>query len=474
MRATTTMDIKELKENESLELKAAENGLPSSFWETYSSFANTAGGSVYLGIRETNHGNILVKVANPTQIINSILSTSRNKTKVSLALIDESNIEKIVIDGYEIIKIDIPEAPRNEKPVYLNSNIADTYIRVGDGDHKADINEIRSMIMDNSTENYDYLPNKMNLGFESVNKETLSSFRKLYEMVHPHNYYSSLNDEEFLNAIGALTKNKDGISVLTNGSLLMFGNYFKITSVFENYMLDYREADSFQAKWAYRICSDDMNWSGNMFDFYSLVYQRIKPFLPNPFMTDGGQNIGAVSAEEALRESLVNALANYAVTLAGGLTVLLSGDKLTIRNPGRLKVGLAQALKGGKTNPRNAQILTFFRLLEISDKAGTGIPKIFSITKALSLPTPLLIEKAYPEETSLTLYFRQLKTDREDSQKILAFIASKGELGSSSKEMEMYFGVSRTYINKKLNELVKNGFIKTNGLKTNGRKYYVK
>ncbi len=132
-----------------------------------------------------------------------------------------------------------------------------------------------------------------------------------------------------------------------------------------------------------------------------------------------------------LRESLVNALANYAAILPGGLTVLLSGDKLVVRNPGRLKVGLEQSLKGGKTNPRNAQILTFFRLLEISDKIGTGIPKILSIAKSLSLPTPLLIEKPYPEETSLTLFLRQLDVKQGDNQHFLAFIALKGEAGYS-------------------------------------------
>ena len=40
--------------------------------------------------------------------------------------------------------------------------------------------------------------------------------------------------------------------------------------------------------------------------------------------------------------------------------------------------------------------------------------------------------------------------------------------------MEKHFGVSRTYINKKLSELEKNGFIRSNGLRTNGRKYFVK
>lgn len=472
------MDVNELKESETLELKSAENGLPLSFWETYSSFANTEGGVVYLGIKETKDGNLLTNIKNPKQIIESILTTVRNKTKVSLPLINESSIEMLNINGNNVIKISIPEAPRNEKPVYLNSNISDTYIRMGDGDHKADINEIRSMLVDNSTENYDYLPNKMNYGFETVNLETLHSFRSKYELVHPRNYYSSLNDEDFLTAIGALIKNKDGLPVLTNGALLMFGNYFKITSVFENYMLDYREASSMEEKWNYRICSDDMNWSGNMYDFYSMVYLRDEPFFSKPFVIKKGQDVGSLPGDEALREILASAFSNYSPFLPGGLVVLMTGDRLVVRNTGRIKVGLEQAIKGGKTNPRNLQIQTFFRLLGVSDKAGTGIPKVFSIAKELSAPTPLLVEKAYPEETMLTFYLVQVKDEKPQTpsihQQMLEYIASKGELGITPKEMEELFSFSRTYINKNLKALEEKGFIRSNGLPTNGRKYFIK
>ena len=45
-------DILTKKESEDLEFKHASGGFPGSFWDTYSSFANTEGGTIILGVEE--------------------------------------------------------------------------------------------------------------------------------------------------------------------------------------------------------------------------------------------------------------------------------------------------------------------------------------------------------------------------------------------------------------------------------------
>ena len=77
--------ILQAKENLNIEAKRARGGLPQSIWETYSSFANTAGGVILLGVEEdvTAHAFTPVGVDNPEKMISDIWNTLNAPSKVS-------------------------------------------------------------------------------------------------------------------------------------------------------------------------------------------------------------------------------------------------------------------------------------------------------------------------------------------------------------------------------------------------------
>ena len=60
--------LKRFREKHIMEYKEATN-LPKSFWETYSSFSNTSGGIIVLGVKEAFPENQIIGVGNSGKII---------------------------------------------------------------------------------------------------------------------------------------------------------------------------------------------------------------------------------------------------------------------------------------------------------------------------------------------------------------------------------------------------------------------
>lgn len=123
----------EIKEDSNIELKKAKNQVPKSFWETYSAFANTDGGIVIFGVDEKSRE--VTGVTDAYKLRDDLFNNINNPNKVSNNIISNKDIKIVKLKNeLEIIIIEIPEAPYNLKPIYLNSNPREAYERLGDGD----------------------------------------------------------------------------------------------------------------------------------------------------------------------------------------------------------------------------------------------------------------------------------------------------------------------------------------------------
>ena len=78
-------DIIKSSEKVNIEVKAAQGGLPNSIWETYSSFANTFGGTIILGIGEDKETKKLIPlgISDADKMITDIWNILNNPQKVS-------------------------------------------------------------------------------------------------------------------------------------------------------------------------------------------------------------------------------------------------------------------------------------------------------------------------------------------------------------------------------------------------------
>ena len=136
------------KEDNCREVKKAEGGLPIALWESYSSFANSNGGVIILGVGERQNGTwYTTGLKNADKFKRNFWNTIHDTKKVSINLLSDKNVESYEVDGDTILVIYVPRAKRDQKPVYINNDLfGGTYRRDWEGDYhcsKAEIKFVR-------------------------------------------------------------------------------------------------------------------------------------------------------------------------------------------------------------------------------------------------------------------------------------------------------------------------------------------
>lgn len=144
-----------LYEGVDVEFKAAKGGLPRDLWETYSAFANTYGGTIWLGITQGETALDMHGVENAEKLVSDFWNTINNRGKVCLNLLTNDLLEIVPIEGSprKLIRIRVPRAGRRERPVFLGSDpFRGTYRRNFEGDYLCRDDEGRRMFADQSEE----------------------------------------------------------------------------------------------------------------------------------------------------------------------------------------------------------------------------------------------------------------------------------------------------------------------------------
>ena len=141
---------------------------------------------------------------------------------------------------------------------------------------------------------------------------------------------------------------KDVIMVIypTTAGMLMFGDEYNIVHHFPEYFLDYREELDPTTRWSDRLQSSSGEWSGNVCDFYFRVYNKIIKDVEVPFK-----------------------------------------------------------MSGGESGPRNKSLMKMFNLINIGERAGSGVPNIFNVWADEGWEEPVIEERFDPDRTVLTLSF---------------------------------------------------------------------
>jgi len=403
------------KENKNTEYKKASTSLPKSFWETYSSFANTDGGIVYLGIDEPKKGIFkCTGVNSPDKIENELVTLLRNRNKISWNLISENDISILILENKKIIRINIPEAPASRKPIYLNDNIKNSYIRMGDADQKINNDELRQFISDANIQATDSSP-LQGFDLDDLVLSDIEEYRNQYNKFTDDIYNTKEKTKSFLLRIGAMAKDRNSNEIrLNEAGLLFFGKYNSIIDKFPGFQLDFtKKNNNADVNWINRISSGDMNNPEmNIYRYYKIIFDQLKSSIPQTFeqSSDGTQTNYYRNMSIAIREALVNMLMHAYYGSNNPITILDTNNFLEFRNPGKMLVSREEFIMGSRSIPRNPRLAILFRKIGLAERAGSGGQRIYAMTEKNSLRTPDVITG--PTDTTIRIW----KTNLEGSK----------------------------------------------------------
>jgi ATP-dependent DNA helicase RecG len=487
MASLSTLDIEELSEGCDVEAKQSSGRdglgeLPKSFFESYSAMANTYGGVIFLGIEEKPKGKFSVTgIAVTERVLKTLWDGLNNRQRISTNLLTDKMVEVIEIQGKQVIRIQVPRARRSQRPVYVGQNpLTGTYRRNYEGDYLCDEETIKRMLAEQVEEVRDARLLE-NYGFDDIEQNTLKAYRNQFKATKPDHPWLDLDDQEFLRSIGGWLRDrqteKEGLTV---AGLLMFGKLPSILEAVPHYVVDYQERPEprTEARWVDRVTTDG-TWSGNLYDFYRRVIQKLFSDLKVPFKLKGAKRVDDTPVHEALREALINTIIHADYTGRVPIQIIKRPDMFVFRNPGIMRLPLEDALRGGTSDCRNRKLQKMFQLVGIGEQAGSGIPKIYRNWSQQHWRLPALLEEVEPDQTLLAMLMVNLlpeETLRElderfgvtfrelsDDQRLaLVTVALEGKV--THARLKCMSATHPHDLTKALSALVRDGFLESGGI----------
>ena len=410
------MDVTDIKvllkvgERISFECKKAENNILKSVWETYSSFANTIGGIIVLGITENikfvgeaNHFEI-TGVNHPQKLRKEFFDTL-NSNKVNRNILTDTDVEIIDYEGVSLMCITVPQADYRQRPIYINGNMMNgAFKRNYEGDYHCTEEDVKAMIRDaNDSGNDGLLIEHYNI--DDIDSATLSAYRNRFRTANPDHIWNDYADKEFLLNIGAYTKDRNtGREGLTLAGLLLFGKGLSIRERFDNIRMDYLDYTNLEeeSRWSDRLTYDG-RWENNLYNFFMRVQSKLISDIKRPFSLKGMERNDDSLLHKAIREALTNLIIHADYMLTGILKVEKYDNRFVFSNPGSLKIPIVDIYEGGHSKARNPHIQAIFRMIGLGENIGSGFPTILEACKKENWRKPLLSERPDLHLVELTI-----------------------------------------------------------------------
>ena len=438
------MDMKWIKTGENLTTEFKRE-YTEEIKKTIVSFANTAGGTLYVGI---NDDGTVAGVANPDETLLQISNAVRSSIKPDVSMFVDYKIEKI---GKSTIIIVIVQKGTS-CPYYLASKgirPEGVYIRQGASSVPASETAILSMIRETDGEKYEEV--------RSVNQAlTFTAATRFFKTAKVP---FGLNQQKTLQM-----QTTDGI--YTNLGLLLSDQ-----SVHTIKLAVFEDLDK-------EVFKDRREFSGSLLKQMEEVFSYLDIYNHNHAKVKGlFREDRRDYPEEALREALLNALVHRDYAFSNSTLISLFDDRIEFVSIGGLIKGVSlDDIMLGLSVSRNENLANVFYRLRLIETYGTGIPKIMrNYADCTRKPEFQVSSNAFKITLPNRNNLHQKEADKkpvfsENEEKIIALLDKQGEI--IRKDVEADLAVSQAMAVRILSTLVTKGklFVVGRGKKTRYRK----
>lgn len=209
--------------------------------------------------------------------------------------------------------------------------------------------------------------------------------------------------------------------------------------------------------------------------FYFRVYNKMKQNIKVPFKMENGIRIEDTPVHKALREAIANCLINADYYGKRGVVITQTASEIVISNPGAFRIGLDEAKAGGVSDPRNTALMKMFNLIDIGERAGSGIPNIYSVWKRQNMAEPEITEFFEPDRITLSLNIKKIGDNESaikigdkksainetNKKRIIEYLTDHASAKTS--EISDFIGLQSSRTRDYINELIAEGLVVSEG-----------
>ncbi|MBH1873235.1 putative DNA binding domain-containing protein [Stenotrophomonas maltophilia] len=389
-----------------IEFKEAAWAVPKDALSTVSAFANTAGGHLVFGVKQANGTFTVTGVTDADKMQNDFLGQVRDTNKVSIRLPINGTVHQLP-EGI-VLAFYIPEASRQEKPVYLDGNPKKAHVRRGGRDDTCTGDELLRFIRDASGTRFDAEPLDVDIS-RCFDEATVRWYRARFAVSNPGKD-TAVDDTVFLRNWGFLVE-QGGVLRPTRAAILVLGSGEYVRQVLPRMAVDvqfYRNASAeydSAVRWADRLTVED-----NLIKAWQAIVEFYFRHSERPFAVDASTLRRDDDPPDyiSFRESAINLLIHQDFGDTTRVPVIrFFRDQTEFFNPGDAFATREQLLDPGDKDVRNPSIVNAFRRIGLSDQGGTGVRAIFDGWRRLGYLPPEI--ESHKAEKSFRLRLRKEK-----------------------------------------------------------------